>query len=204
MALVDGMRGEHILAVDLDRWRASLLASSWVEDAHLRRVLPSRVEVVVRERQPMGIARLGRTLYLVDPRGVLVDEYGPAYADVDLPLVDGLAGAPVEGGPVVDERRAALAARLLADLGEQADLLALVSQIDVSDLFDAVVLLDGDQARLRLGDRDFAARLSEYLTLAPALRERVANIDYVDLRFGERVYVRPRAGDTRRAVSRRP
>jgi hypothetical protein len=33
--------------------------------------------------------------------------------------------------------------------------------------------------------------LQQYLDLAPALRERVAAIDYVDLRFGERMYVRP-------------
>ena len=37
----------------------------------------------------------------------------------------------------------------------------------------------------------FLERLQSYVDLAPALRERVSEIDYVDLRFGERVYVRP-------------
>jgi cell division septal protein FtsQ len=58
-----------------------------------------------------------------------------------------------------------------------------------------VVLLDGDTVMLRLGDRDFAARLQGYLDVAPALKERVAAIDTVDLRFGERMYVRPLGGD---------
>ena len=66
-----------------------------------------------------------------------------------------------------------------------------VSQIDVADLHDAVVILDGDPALLRLGDDDFVARLQQYVDLAPALRERLAAIDYVDLRFDERLYVRP-------------
>ena len=44
---------------------------------------------------------------------------------------------------------------------------------------------------LRLGEQDFVDRIQGYLDLAPALRERVADIDYVDLRFGERLYVRP-------------
>ncbi len=44
---------------------------------------------------------------------------------------------------------------------------------------------------LRLGDEDFAERIQGYRDLAPALRERVAEIDYVDLRFGDRLYVRP-------------
>ena len=67
-----------------------------------------------------------------------------------------------------------------------------LSQIDVADLHDAVVLLEGDPALLHLGDDQFVERLQSYLELAPALRERVPDIDYVDLRFDERVYVRPR------------
>jgi len=56
-----------------------------------------------------------------------------------------------------------------------------------------VVILDGDPAWIRLGDDHFFERLQSYLDLAPALRERVPKIDYVDLRFDERVYVRPAA-----------
>jgi cell division septal protein FtsQ len=63
--------------------------------------------------------------------------------------------------------------------------------VDVTDLRDAVVILKGDTALVRIGDDHFVERLQSYLDLAPALRERVPDIDYVDLRFGERVYVRP-------------
>jgi len=54
-----------------------------------------------------------------------------------------------------------------------------------------VAILDGDPALLRLGDTDFVARLQQYIDLAPALRERLNAIDYVDLRFDQRLYVRP-------------
>jgi len=53
------------------------------------------------------------------------------------------------------------------------------------------VILEGDTAMLRLGDQEFADRIQAYVDLGPALRERVADIDYVDLRFDERLYVRP-------------
>jgi len=80
-----------------------------------------------------------------------------------------------------------------------------VSQIDVSDPHDAVVLLAGDTARLHVGDDRFVDRLQSYVELAPTLRQRVPEIDYVDLRFGERVYVRP-AGTPAKgtAAPRRP
>jgi cell division septal protein FtsQ len=68
-----------------------------------------------------------------------------------------------------------------------------VSQIDVSDLHDAVVLLEGDATLLHVGEDNFLERLQSYVDLAPALHERVPDIDYVDLRFNERVYLRPGA-----------
>jgi len=53
------------------------------------------------------------------------------------------------------------------------------------------VILSGDPAVIQLGEDQFLPRLQGYLELAPALRERVADIDYVDLRFDDRIYVRP-------------
>lgn len=191
LALVAGLRGRNILSIELDHWHRRLLSSPWVADAELRRILPATVEIDLRERRPMGIARLTNSLYLVDPTGAIVDEYGPHYADLDLPIIDGLRTAPHQGLAVVDESRARLAAALMASLQPRRDLSARVSQIDVSDAHNAVVMLDGDTAMLRLGDRDFLERLQEYIDLGPALRERIAEIDYVDLRFADRLYVRP-------------
>jgi cell division protein FtsQ len=195
LALVDGLVGRNMLILDLDEWRQRLLASPWVADAALRRVLPGTVAIVVSEPQPLGVARMSGRLYLMDRRGMVVDEFGPGHADLDLPLVDGLApaGATTGDRPVVDEARAALAVRLLTSLDADPDLSRRVSQIDVSDARDAVVMLEGDTALVRVGDDQFVERLRSYLDLAPALRERVSRIDYVDVRFGERIYVRPQA-----------
>ena len=191
LALVEGLRGQNILGVELDEWQQRLLQSPWVESATIRRVLPATVEITVEERRPMGIGRIGMAMYLIDHKGVIIDEYGPAYADIDLPIIDGLAASPQDGGSIVDIARAEFAAKALAALGTRPEILKQVSQIDVANLHDAVVILDGDPALLHVGDADFAARLQQYLDLAPALRERVTAIDYVDLRFDERMYVRP-------------
>lgn len=189
-ALVDGLRGTSILTADLEAFRRRLVKSPWVSDAALRRVLPSTVEVYVRERLPMGLSRLGSQLYLVDRQGVVIDEFGPQYSEFDLPIVDGLVRGS-GGGTALDERRAELAGRVIDALASRKDLAKRVSEIDVSDLHDAVVILEADAAQLHLGEDQFAARLQSYVDLAPALRERVDPIDYVDLRFEGRVYVRP-------------
>lgn len=193
LSLLDGLRGRHILGIELAEWQERLQSSPWVEAATLRRVLPSTVEVRIRERLPMAIGRVASALYLVGDDGVVVDEYGPSYADLDLPMVDGMGG----GGPArgqMDQSRVALAGRVITALAASPGLLAKVSLIDVSNAHDAVVMLEGDTTLLRLGEDAFAERLQQYLDLGDALRERVAVIDYVDLRFPERLYVRPAKG----------
>jgi cell division septal protein FtsQ len=196
-ALVDGLAGSSILTADLARYRARVLASPWVEQVAMRRVLPSTVEVFVSERRPVGVSRLRGELFLIDGHGTIIDEFGPQYADLDLPIVDGLVRAPGSADSTMDPARAALAARVIDALAGHQALAARVSQIDVSDPRDAVVLLDGDPALLHLGEEQFAERLQYYVEIAPALRQSVQEMDYVDLRFGERVYVRPAATSAR-------
>lgn len=193
MAVLSGLRGESLLWADLEGWRKRLMASPWVRDAALRRSLPSTVEVVVLERQPIGIGRINGELYLVDDRGVIIDQYGPQYADFDLPIVDGLAAAPGDEGSTTDEARAELAARVITALKAKPAIAKRLSQVDVTDPHNAAVILSGDSAVIHLGDDQFLMRVESYLGLASALRERVANIDYVDLRFDDRIYVRPAA-----------
>lgn len=196
LAMLQSLRGRSVLSADLAQWRQALMGSPWIADASLRRMLPSTVDVVILERAPLGIGRINGSLYLVDDRGSVIDDYGPNYADLDLPIIDGLSGSSDDapgaqrGTESLDVYRALLARRLL-DALRVRNMQGLISQIDVSDSRNAVVLLEGDPTLLRLGNERFVERLQSYHELAPALRERVPAIDYVDLRFDERVYVRP-------------
>ena len=192
-ALAQGLQGRSILTADLNASRRHLLDSPWVADAALRRVLPSTIEVRIVERQPIGISRVGTRLYLVDRSGTVIDEFGPRYREFDLPIVDGLVRSTTKKGkPAIDRRRAELAARVVDSVATRQAIAKRLSQIDVSNPSDVVVLLDGDPALLHLGGERFVERLRSYLEVAPALRDRVADIDYVDLRFDDRVYVKPR------------
>lgn len=194
-AILNGLHGSNILLADLDAYRARLLDSRWVAHAALRRVLPASVEVFIEERQPVGLCRLNGELHLVDREGVLIDQFGPQYAEFDLPIIDGLVRPPGKGEPVIDPARAALAARVIDAVAARQSLASRLSQVDVSDAQNAIVLLDGDPALLYVGTERFAERLQAYLELAPAFRAQFPEIDYVDLRFEERFYVRPAGRD---------
>lgn len=206
--LVSGLRGENILFADLEQWRTTVLESAWVRDVSFRRSLPSTIEVHVQERTPIAIGRLGTRLFLVDDQGQVIDEFGPQYTDLDLPIVDGLESA--KNADALDPSRIELATRLIASLKQKPAIAKRLSQVDVSDVHNATILLDDDAAELRVGESRFLERVESYLTLSTALHERVPQMDYVDLRFDGRVYVRPAMrtekpaadADTRSAASR--
>jgi cell division protein FtsQ len=206
LAVLDGLRGENIIRTDLEAWRRRLLASPWVREASLRRRLPSTIEVTMSERAPIAIARLDRTLYLVDERGIVIDTYGAQYADLDLPIVDGLtinpesvaagAGSP----PATDEARAQLAASVITSLRPVPELARRLSQVDVSDRYNVALILTGDPAVIHVGHERFLPRLQSYVELAAALREQVPDIEHVDVRFEDRIYVRPVASGNKQVI----
>jgi cell division septal protein FtsQ len=172
-------------------------------------VLPATVDVFISERHAFGLGRNGDSLYLIAADGTVLDEFGPRYAEFNLPIVDGLfprqsARAArlrsAEPAVRVDTARAVLAARVIESVKGTETLESRLSQIDVTDAHDAVVLLDGDDALLHLGEERFRERLNSYLEYAERLRERIPDIDSVDLRFEERVYVKPRGRAERTAM----
>lgn len=199
-ALVSDLRRENILRVDLGRYRQELLESPWIGSATLHRELPATVVIDVTERVPLLVAHLGDRLYLVDRTGALIDEAGPKYRDLDLPVVDGLGAVGVTPGSTIDAWRVYVVDRFLTALAAAPELRQRISQIDASDPHDITVLLEGDPTVIKLGDEHFVDRLQRYLTLAPELRQKLSALVYVDVRF-DNLFVMPRG---RVSVSSRP
>ena len=208
LSRVRALDGQNIVRADLEAARRRLLDSPWICKATLRRQFPSTIEIQITEREPVGVARLARGgLHLIAADGTVLGPYGPAEAEYDLPIVDGLtpaagrafAGASLGVPSKVDAARAELLGRVVTALQAEPELLKLVSELDVSDLDDAVVLLGDDPARVHIGNEDFAHRVRTYRDLAPTLLLHVDAIDTADVRYDGRVFVRPARGRPARA-----
>jgi cell division protein FtsQ len=199
------LEGANIVRADLEAARRRLLGSPWIAEATLRRQLPATIEIAIEERQPVALARFGRGgLQLIAEDGIVLGPLGAPKAGFDLPIADGLtavAGRALSGPGAgvgiparVDPERAGLVGRLVDSLREEEGLLALISEVDVTDVEDAVVLLGDDPARVHLGHEDFARRVRAYRDLAPTLRQHVEAIDSADVRYDGRIFVRPARG----------
>ena len=184
--LIHDLKGEPLLAVDLEKYRQLLLASPWIATAEIWRELPSGVRVRITERTPLAIARFDTQLYLVDAEGVVLDRFGQKYASFNLPVVDGLPAAEIGGR--VDAARIGLVDRLFQELSARSDLFERLSQVDVSSPRNAIVTLRGETARLYLGDEGFIEKLERWMQSATNVREKFVIEDHVDLRYGTVIF----------------
>jgi cell division septal protein FtsQ len=187
-AVLSDLIGRNVLTADIKTSQKKLKGLPWVAEAEIRRILPGAISVAVAERRAMAIARLGDELHLIDRVGYVIAEYGPDYAQFDLPIVDGLTPG---GKLLVDPDRAEQVWRVLSALKTRADLASRIALIDVNDPDNVVLTLNGDSALIRVGTDHILERLSSYVEVASALHAQIPDIDYVDLRFKDGVVVRP-------------
>jgi cell division septal protein FtsQ len=181
--------GRNVFRVDLGRVERDLMARRWVKRAVVKRALPDGLLCAVEEREPRGLALLGDRVWLVDAEGVAIDPYGAAGGRTySFPVFTGLD--PRRGEATRDRvvRGVALLDYLRA---ERPDLLADVSEVDLSRDDRIDLKLERGGPVVRLHPRDFGVNLDRFLTMRDYLATDFGDGAYVDLRFRDRIAFRP-------------
>ena len=80
--------GVNIFSVNLSMVRKRLLAHSWIEDAEVRRDLPSGINIRVKEQEPLAVLDLGRK-FIINTHGEIFKEMDKA-DHCNLPMISGL------------------------------------------------------------------------------------------------------------------
>jgi cell division septal protein FtsQ len=193
--------GRNLLTLDLPAIERKVREHPWIGSSgrvRIDRRLPSSILVTLGERTAGGLALLDGVVWVLDDRGLPIDRFGPDYADLDFPLVKGLDALRASGDAA--RLSAALAAgvsvsRRLAE--GSPELWEQVSEIDVSREHEIALRLEGLDHDVLLSAEDPLRNLDSYL----ALRDRIGGrddgaIDYVDLRWRDRIAVMPAARNT--------
>jgi cell division protein FtsQ len=171
--------GEPILGLDLDAVRARIERIGWVAHARVMRLLPDTLAISVDERHLMALWQLGGRRDVVTTDGTVVAGLDPRqYPDLPLVVGDGANGTA-----------AAMITGLKAWPGLRARLWALRR---VDDRRWDLILKDGSV--VMLPDTDEAGALKRLDRLQSASKILDQGLSRIDLRDGDFVVVRPRAG----------
>jgi cell division protein FtsQ len=83
----------NLLALDLQAVKERLQEHGWIEQVRVDRHWPNELAITIRERIPVAMINLGDGLHYLDRHGVIFASV-QAPADLDFPVITGLAGRP--------------------------------------------------------------------------------------------------------------
>ncbi len=151
----------------------------------VRRVLPSQLYVIAKERVPVAVIKKDAS-YVLDAEGVALMQF-PLQAVFQLPVIVGLEQkiSGIKVGGEVDPRllhRTLLMARALRTHA----LAVRVTKIDASDPAHPFFYLDPDLP-VKVRDKDYEAQLELLPAILRSLGADISGVSYIDLRPKEPV-----------------
>jgi cell division septal protein FtsQ len=190
---------DNVLAIELDRLRALVESEKWVKEATVRRKLPGKLTVYVREREPIAVARIEGQLYAVDQDGVILAPFGPDFKEIDSPIVNGLRNLAVEDASEENNSKMALYSRVLEDLDSTGrGYSRSISEVYVASLDRIEIVPQEEPVPVNLGSSHFLERYQAYLTGLDYIRDvkdQYGVIESIDATFPNKLIVHTPQGE---------
>jgi len=190
MEVMGGDIGRNIFFVPLAERKKTLEKIPWVESASVMRFVPNRLKIEIHERTPVGFARVGSRIFLIDPVGTLMD-LPAGKKKYSFPVILGM-----NSGEPSSTRGARM--KIYNDLVTQLDAGGAhysqdLSEVDLSDAEDVKVLANDPQGEVlvHLGSADYLERYKIYVSHVREWRQQFDKLESVDLRYDRQIIVNP-------------
>lgn len=176
-----GLReGQSLLTLPSEEIYQRIMKSPWVRSVMIRKELPDKLRVVVTEAEPFALLDMKRHLFIVDDRGKLLEE---------------LKGSPIPFLPVITgnpfgNREVFLHAISLAKAIKTTGLLMEKDHVEIVATTPEELAVNLDGTMVKIGVGDYKGKLQRLIDLENEIKKRGLPVDYIDLRFANRVVVR--------------
>ena len=176
--------GTNLFRIDIAGIQRDVRELSWINRIEIEKKLPDTLKIRVVERTPIALALTGSGLRYVDEHGVAFADLSPNVGNPDLPLISGAKDADLVRCVAV-----------LRDLA-RTDPLVYSRISEVKPLPpDAFALFDRELgAFVYASAKDLSQKWRSLHAVARAEGLRPGSIAYADLRFNDRIVIKPREG----------
>ena len=173
--------GGNLFKLDIANVQKDLAKLGWVSRIDAEKKLPGTLRLRIVERTPVALLQSGDRLQYVDESGVAFAELSPSVGDGDLPLIANASGAEL----------ARCVALLRALRARDAGVYARLSEIrpvapDAFAIFDRQL-----GAVVYAGASDLSSKWRELYAIAQSEQLAPGAIAYADLRFANRIVIKP-------------
>jgi cell division protein FtsQ len=172
---------ESLLTLSARRLSANFLQSPWIRDVSIRKEFPHRIMIRLTETSPFAILETKGRTFLIDERGKMLEEMKGAVPF--LPIINADPFRNKENFMEALNLAKVIKDRKIATERNRVEVIADKGPESISMVLDNVVV--------KVGYGDYEQKLNRLFALEDEIRRRSINVDYVDLRFANRVVVKP-------------
>ncbi len=182
LGMTRNMTWGNIFLLDISEVQKALESYSWVKDVQVRKTFPASLEIDIAARTPAALMEK-ETIYLIDEEGVALEQ-------ADLSSYPGLPLLLDEGHFSQDsQEKLRLTRECLKGLSPEDK--NRVESLDLSDMGDVVLRFRGSPTKIKLGADQFGQNLDYYRKNIALWESAHGGLEYVDLRFPDRVIFKP-------------
>ncbi len=191
MELMASDLDRNIFFVPLDVRKKQLEQIPWVQSASVMRLLPNRLQIVVKERVPVAFVAINSRIQLIDANGVILDPPAGQQVKYSFPVVLGMSDTEPQSTRAA---RMKIYTQLMKELDAGgAHYSRDLSDVDLSDPDDvkATVTDPNGAVLVHLGSSNFLERFKIYVAHVQEWRAQFQKLESVDLRYEHQVIVNP-------------
>ncbi|MEW6215658.1 MAG: FtsQ-type POTRA domain-containing protein [Nitrospirota bacterium] len=176
-----GLSCESLVTISNREVSKRLLKSPWIRSVSVRKEFPETLSVAIDETVSFALLDMDGHLFLIDEKGRLLEEL----KDNPIPFLPIITGDPFKEGEGFSD--ALNLARLMKDKGfsserNHIEIIAFKPQ-------DLTVIID--ETVVKVGSGGYEEKLERLIELEDEIKRREIPVDYIDLRFANRVIVKP-------------
>ena len=178
---LEGKSLGNILLLDISFLQEKITAHRWIKEVRVRKIFPSTLKIEAKVRSPIALLKLDN-IYLIDREGVFLEKIVKG-EKVNLPLL-------IDSNIFKNDQKEKfqLARECLDSLSP--DEKEQIEVLDLTEYENISVRLKNYRTALILGNERFSQKLKLFTQLRARL-ERFGELEYVDLRFHDRLYIKP-------------
>lgn len=174
-------KDENLIMLSGRRISSRMMESPWMRSVAVRKEFPDRLLIHISEAEPFALLDLKGKLFIVDDRGAMLEEL----RDIAVPFLPIISSNPYQ------EKRAFQEAIALAKTIKKSGLLSRKDHIEIISHKPQEMSVNIDGMVVKVGEGEYEDKLARLTDIEEEIKSRRISVDYIDLRFANRVLVSP-------------
>ncbi len=182
MALIKIKKGDKLFGISGKELYARLIASPWVKDATIRKELSGRILINITEAVPVAILNISDKHFLIDRDGNILEPmkertilFLTVIKDIDPDKNKDAYAEAVKFVNILHAKRVMASEGILEITGQRPEDIALKL----------------DNILIKIGAGDFDKKLERLRFVKNEIKARNMLVEYIDLRFANKIVVKP-------------